>query len=82
MVLIPKVNPGRAFFKEVGLNIDFSAIPYNQIVWWALVILGIVAAIVIFRFFWRHLLKYIFQGCLVLLLVIALIELLHYLKVF
>ena len=64
------------------MNIDFSAIPYNQIVWWVLVILGVVVAFVVFRFFWRHLLKYLLQGCLVVIVVIALLELLHYLKVF
>jgi hypothetical protein len=37
---------------------------------------------VIIRFFWRHLLKYLFQGCLVILAVIALLALLHYFKVF
>ena len=64
------------------MNIDLSAIPYNQIVWWILIILGIVVAVVLIRFFWKHILKYLFQGCLVVLVIIALVELLHYLKVF
>jgi len=64
------------------MNIDFSAIPYNQIVWWILIGLGVVVAVVVIRFFWRHILKYLFQGCLVILAIIALLELLHYFKVF
>jgi len=64
------------------MNIDFSAIPYNQIVWWILIGLGVILAVVVIRFFWRHILKYLFQGCLVILAIIALLELLHYFKVF
>jgi predicted exporter len=64
------------------MKIDFSTIPYNQIVWWLLVALGVALVLVIIRFFWRHLLKYLFQGCLVILAVIALLALLHYFKVF
>ena len=64
------------------MNIDFSALPYNQIIWWVLIILGIALAIVLIRFFWKHILKYLFQGCLVILAILALLELLHYLKVF
>ena len=64
------------------MNIDFSAIPYNQIVWWILIGLGVVVAVVVIRFFWRHILKYLFQGCLVILAIIALLALLHYFKVF
>ena len=64
------------------MNIDFSAIPYNQIVWWILIGLGVVVAVVVIRFFWRHILKYLFQGCLVILSIIALLALLRYFKVF
>lgn len=64
------------------MTIDFSAIPYNQIVWWVLIILGIIVAFVVIRFFWKHILKYLFQGCLVILVIIALLALLRYFKVF
>jgi hypothetical protein len=64
------------------MNIDFAAIPYNQIIWWALAVLGVVVAIVLFRFFWKHILKYLFQGCVFILAIIALIALLRYFKVF
>ncbi len=60
------------------MSIDFSTIPYNQIVWGALIVLGVIVAVVILRFFWRHLLKYLFQGCFVILAVVAVLALLHY----
>jgi hypothetical protein len=64
------------------MNIDFSAIPYNQIIWWTLAILGAILAVILIRFFWKHLLKYLFQGCLFILAILALLALLHYFKVF
>jgi len=64
------------------MNINISAISYNQIVWWVLIGLGVIVAFVIIRFFWKHILKYLFQGCLVILVIIALLALLHYFKVF
>ena len=64
------------------MTIDFSTIPYNQIVWWLLIILGVVVAFVVIRFFWKHILKNLFQGCLVILAIIALLALLRYFKVF
>jgi fumarate reductase subunit C len=64
------------------MTIDFSAIPYNQIIWWVLIGLGVVVAFVLIRFFWKHILKYLLQGCLVILAIIALLALLHYFKVF
>ena len=64
------------------MTIDFSTIPYNQIVWWLLIILGVVVAFVVIRFFWKHILKYLFQGCLVILAIIALLAVLRYFKVF
>ncbi len=60
------------------MSIDFSTIPYNQIVWGALIVLGVIVGVVILRFFWRHILKYLFQGCFVILAVIAVLALLHY----
>ena len=37
-----------------------------------------IVAIVVIRFFWRHLLKYLFQGCLVILVIVALLAIAHY----
>jgi hypothetical protein len=63
------------------MNIDFSAIPYNQIVWGILIILALVVAVVLIRFFWQHILKYLFQGCLVILAILAVLALLQYFNV-
>jgi hypothetical protein len=64
------------------MNIDLSSLPYNQIVWGVVGILVVIIAVVILRFFWKHIIKYLFQGCLVLVGILALLALLHYLKVF
>ena len=64
------------------MTIDFSSIPYNQIVWWVLAIVGVVVVFVVVRFFWKHILKYLFHCCLVILAVIALLAVLRYFKVF
>ena len=57
-----------------GLSTNTS----SQIIWWVLIVLGIIVAYVVIRFFWTHILKYLFQGCLVILAVIALWALFHY----
>ncbi len=64
------------------MNIDFSSIHINQIVWAVVIILVVIAAVGAIRFFWKHILKYFVQGCVVILAIIALLALLHYLKVF
>ncbi len=64
------------------MSVDFSTFPSSQIVWLLVVVVGVVVAYVVIRFFWRHILKYLFHGCLVILAVIALLALLHYFKVF
>jgi hypothetical protein len=60
------------------MNVDFAAIPYNQIVWGILVIVGVILAFVVIRFFWKHILKYLFQGCLVIVGILGLLAVLHY----
>jgi hypothetical protein len=51
-------------------------------VWLLLAVVGVVVVFVVIRFFWKHLLKYLFQGCLVIVVIIALLALLRYFKVF
>jgi cell division protein FtsW (lipid II flippase) len=64
------------------MSVDFSTFSSSQIVWLLLAIVGVVVVFVVIRFFWKHLLKYLFQGCLIILAVIALLALLRYFKVF
>ncbi len=60
------------------MNINLSTLPYNQMVWIIVAIVAVVLAFVVIRFFWRHILKYLFQGCLVILAILALLAALHY----
>lgn len=64
------------------MTVDFSTFSSSLIVWLLLAIVGVVVVFVVIRFFWKHLLKYLFQGCLVILVIIALLALLRYFKVF
>ena len=64
------------------MNINFSSINYNQIVWVVVIIIAAVIAVAVIRFFWKHILKYLVQGCAVILVIIALLALLHYFKIF
>jgi len=65
------------------MTIDIASITSNQIVLWVLIALAAIVVIVVIRFFWRHLLKYLFHGCFVILVIIALLAVLHfYFKVF
>jgi len=64
------------------MSVDFSTFSSSQIVWLVLAVLGVVVIVAVIRFFWKHLLKYVFQGCLLILGVIALLALLRYFKVF
>jgi|BarGraIncu01122A_1022018.scaffolds.fasta_scaffold333282_1 predicted exporter len=65
------------------MTIDIASITSNQIVLWGLIALAAIVVFVVIRFFWRHLLKYLFHGCFVILVIIALLAVLHfYFKVF
>jgi hypothetical protein len=58
------------------VNIDFSQFsPYLLILAGILVIIVIVGLI---RFFWHHILRYVFQGCLVIVGILIVLALLRY----
>jgi len=58
------------------MNIDIAQLaPYF---WIAVVVLAIVVAFVVIRFFWHHILRYIMHGCLGIVGILALLALLHY----
>jgi hypothetical protein len=62
------------------MTIDVAHLaPYAWVI--AAVLVFIVVFLVI-RFFWQHILKYLLQGCLVIVGIFILLEVLHYLKVF
>jgi len=63
------------------MNINLSLLtPY---IWILAIILVVIVAFVIIRFFWQHILKYLVHGCLGIVGILALLALLHYIfKIF
>jgi hypothetical protein len=62
------------------MNIDMSQLaPY---IWFVAALLTVIVAFTLIRFFWHHILKYVFQGCLAVVGIIILLVVLHYFKVF
>lgn len=62
------------------MNIDLSQLaPY---IWYLAAFLVVVVILVAIRFFWQHILKYLFHGCLAVVGIILLLAILHYFKVF
>jgi hypothetical protein len=58
------------------MNIDMSQLaPY---IWILAAVLVVIVAFVVIRFFWQHILKYLLQGCLVIVGIFALLAVLHY----
>jgi uncharacterized membrane protein YqiK len=58
------------------MNIDMTQLaPYF---WIVVVVLAIVVAFIVIRFFWHHILRYIVHGCLSIVGILALLALLHY----
>ena len=51
-------------------------------IWILAAVLIVILAFVVIRFFWRHVLKFLIQAGLVALVIIALLALLRYFKVF
>ena len=62
------------------MNINLSQLaPY---IWYLAAFLVVVVILVAIRFFWQHILKYLFHGCLAIVGIIVLLAILHYFKVF
>ncbi len=64
------------------MSIDFSSISANPFIWLILLVIAIIVVYVVVRFFFQHVLKFLVQGCIVLLVIAAVLALLHYFKVF
>jgi hypothetical protein len=62
------------------VNINLSQ--FSPYIWLVAAILVVIVVFVIVRFFWQHVLKYLLRGCLVIVGILILLEVLHYLKVF
>jgi hypothetical protein len=62
------------------MSINLSSVsPY---LWIVGAVLVVIVAFVIIRFFWHHILRYLVQGCLVIVGIIILLAVLHFFKVF
>jgi hypothetical protein len=57
---------------------NFNLTQLAPYIWIVGVILVIIVAFVVIRFFWQHILKYIVHGCLGIAGVLVLLALLHY----
>ena len=64
------------------MSIGFSSISTSPFIWLILIVIAVIVVYVVVRFFFQHVLKFLVQGCLVLLVIVALLALLHYFKVF
>lgn len=62
------------------MSINFSQLA--PFIWILAAVLIIIVAVVVIRFIWQHILKYLLHGCVVIVAIIALLALLHYFKVF
>jgi hypothetical protein len=63
------------------MNFNLPNLTPSQTVWGILIVLGLILAYVVIRFFWVHIIKYLFHGCLVILGLILVIALLQYFKI-
>ncbi len=62
------------------MTIDFSQLA--TYIWILAAVLVIIGIIVVIRFFWQHVLKFLFHAVLVILGIVALLALLRYLRIF
>jgi hypothetical protein len=62
------------------MNINLA--PLAPYIWFLAALLAVVLIFIAIRFYWRHILKYVVQGCLGIVVIILLLALLHYFKVF
>jgi hypothetical protein len=58
------------------MTIDMSSL--TSYIWILAAILVVILVVVVIRFFWQHILKYLLQGCLVILGILVLMAVLHY----
>jgi fumarate reductase subunit C len=64
------------------MTINLASMHLPLIVWAVVILVAIVVTVAVIRFFWKHILKYLVQGCAVILVIIALLALLYHFKVF
>ena len=58
------------------MTVDLSQLA--PFIWIVAAILAVVLIVVVIRFFWQHVIRYLLHGCLSLLGILALLAILHY----
>jgi hypothetical protein len=64
------------------MSFDFGTISLNSMLWLVAIVIAAILATIAVRFFYQHILLFLLRGCAILFLMIALLVILHYLKVF
>ena len=64
------------------MSFDFGTINLNSALWVVAIVIGGVLAFIAIKFFYQHILHFLLRGCAILFLIIALLAILHYLKIF
>ncbi len=64
------------------MTISFSTISLTQLIWIILILVALAAIFIVVRFFFHHILKYLVQGCLVVFVIVAILAILHFFRVF
>jgi hypothetical protein len=64
------------------MSFDFGTISLNSMLWLVAIVIAAILATIAVRFFYQHILHFLLRGCAILFLMIALLVILHYLKVF
>jgi len=62
------------------MNIDMSQLA--PFFWVIAAILVVFIVFVLIRFFWHHILRYLFHGCVAVVGIVVLLAILHYFKIF
>jgi hypothetical protein len=62
------------------MSIDISRLA--PFIWALSAILGLVIVVIVIRFLWKHILRFALHGCAAILVILALLALLRYFKVF
>ncbi len=62
------------------MSIDLSALHLSPLVWLVILVAAFLVVFGIFRFFFQHLIHLLFRGCGLIVIVVAVLYVLHLLK--
>jgi hypothetical protein len=64
------------------MSIDLSAIHLSPLLWLLILVVVVLVVFGVFRFFFHHLIHLLFRGCGLLVIAVAILYVLHLLKLF